>query len=295
MPTFFTPKRTEKISEVFVIVCCVIVFCPLLALCILNPSPFILLSSATYYGLAWLLPASEYMQGVLSRKENKLLWWCLSIFMHALCMVVICVMTLYTHSTSEYLTFDTTCIIAVVILLVMTPVFLTLLVFPISVFLSMDKVAMVTHQEERRPAARRITRQAAPSPARRVSRQAPSPQERPLLDTNTSPSFIPNSINTTSVLDMARSQYSSVLDRSNNMLGSMWGNTNSATRNTETVHMIQPDCHNSESESADPPNYSEVLDPELPSYDDLGAKQLQIGSKVIVVDKDFQVSSYTNV
>merc|ERR1712243_387036 len=198
-------------------------------------------------------------------------------------MVVICVMILYTHSTSENLTFDNTCIIAVVILLVMTPVFLTLLVFPISVFLSMDKVAMVTHQEEGRPAIRRI------------SRQAPSPQERPLINTNTSPSFIPDSINTTSILDMARSKYSSVVDRSSNILGSMWGNTNSATRPSETVHMIQPDCHNSESESADPPNYSEVLDPELPSYDDLGAKQLQIGSKVIVVDKDFQVSSYTNV
>merc|ERR1712243_411616 len=210
-------------------------------------------------------------------------------------MVVICVMILYTHSTSENLTFDNTCIIAVVILLVMTPVFLTLLVFPISVFLSMDKVAMVTHQEEGRPAVRRISRQVAPSPARRVSRQAPSPQERPLINTNTSPSFIPDSINTTSILDMARSQYSSVVDRSSNILGSMWGNTNSATRPSETVHMIQPDCHNSESESADPPNYSEVLDPELPSYDDLGAKQLQIGSKVIVVDKDFQVSSYTNV
>merc|ERR1719320_1801869 len=162
-------------------------------------------------------------------------------------MLVTCVMILYNHSNSEYLSFDTTCVLAV-ILLVLTPVFLASLLFPVSIFLSMGKVATVNNQEEQRPASRR------------VSRQAPSPQERPLLDTNTSPSFIPNSINTTSVLDMARSQYSSVVDRSNNMLGSMWGNTNSATRNTETVHMIQPD--NSESESAHPPNYSEVLDPE---------------------------------
>jgi len=282
MTTFFTPRRREKISKVFVIVCCLIVCCILLVVCVLNPSYQVLLMAATYYALAWAVPAILYMQGVQNRKKLRLLLWCLSIFIQTLCMLVTCVMILYNHSNSEYLSFDTTCVLAV-ILLVLTPVFLASLFFPVSIFLSMGKVATVNNQEEQRPASRR------------VSRQAPSPQERPLLDTNTSPSFIPNSINTTSILDMARSQYSSVVDRSNNMLGSMWGNTNSATRNTETVHMIQPDCHNSESESADPPNYSEVLDPELPSYDDLGAKQLQIGSKVIVVDKDFQVSSYTNV
>ena len=149
----------------------------------------------------------------------------------------------------------------------------------------MNKVTVVSHQEESRPAARR------------ASRQAPSPlQERQEVDTHTPSSAIPDSINPASInpastLDTARS----VVDRSNNLLGSMWGNTNNNAGNPETVQMIQPDSHNSVSESVDPPNYSDVLDPELPSYDDLGAKQVQIGSKVIVVDKDFQVSTFTNV
>ena len=40
------------------------------------------------------------------------------------------------------------------------------------------------------------------------------------------------------------------------------------------------------------PSYREVEDLDLPSYEDLGTKRLQIGTNVIVVDKDFQVSTF---
>jgi len=92
---------------------------------------------------------------------------------------------------------------------------------------------------------------------------------------------------------MARSQYTSVVDRSTNVLGNIWGGTSSNAGDSDTVEMIQPESQNSS--STEPPSYTEVEDTELPSYEDLGAKQVQIGSKVIVVDKDFQVSTFTNV
>ena len=40
------------------------------------------------------------------------------------------------------------------------------------------------------------------------------------------------------------------------------------------------------------PSYREVEELDLPSYEDLGTKRVQIGTNVIVVDKDFQVSTF---
>ena len=123
MAAFFTPRRIENISRLFVIICCVIVCCVLLLVCVLNPSPFVLFPAVTYYGVAWIVPAIMYRQGVINRKKKRLLLWCLTIFVQTLCMVITCIMILYNHSTSRYLAFDATCVVAV-ILLVMTPIFL---------------------------------------------------------------------------------------------------------------------------------------------------------------------------
>merc|ERR1719378_513813 len=45
----------------------------------------------------------------------------------------------------------------------------------------------------------------------------------------------------------------------------------------------------------DPPSYRDAQDLSLPSYEDLGAKRIQIGENVLVVDKDFQISAFKDV
>jgi hypothetical protein len=40
------------------------------------------------------------------------------------------------------------------------------------------------------------------------------------------------------------------------------------------------------------PSYREVEELDLPSYEDLGTKRMQIARNVIVVDRDFQVSTF---
>jgi len=301
MVTFFTPRRIERISEGLVIFCCVVVGCILLTVCVMNPAPVVVLFGFTYFGLAWLVPAINYMQGVMDKKEKKLLVWCVSITINTMLIIYSCVMILYNHATSSYLTFDATCIIAV-IFLILTPVFLTSLFFSVSVFFSMDKVLipMVSHQLEIRPArrpSRQVTAPILTTQRGTANNNTSSPNtyasssnnNASSSNNNASSSIIPDAINTASIIDMARSQYSSVVDRSTNMLGNMWGGTN----NSDSAEMIQPESQNSS--STEPPSYTEVEDTELPSYEDLGAKQVQIGSKVIVVDKDFQVSTFTNV
>jgi len=48
-------------------------------------------------------------------------------------------------------------------------------------------------------------------------------------------------------------------------------------------------------EDEPPPTYEEAHDANLPSYEDLETRRISIGKNVVVVDKDFQVSSFKNM
>jgi len=290
--------RREKISEKFVILCCVVVGCFLLIVCCVHLSFGLNLFAFTYFFFFWVMPAISYMQGLETRRAKKLLWWCASVFIHVFLMLVTCVAILYNHTTSPYLTFDNSCILAVT-LLGLTPAWVACLLLPTLVYLSVDDKGvmeiMEIHQVESRP-------------VQRISRHPIAPHQPPQIqsshmESNTSTTLIPDSINPSSLVSLARSQYTIVLDGSTSLLSSMWGTFNT-DRQTGTQEMIEhqgvPDMEiinnpaEDDNEEVDPPSYNVVEDTDLPSYEDLGVKNLRIGTKVIVVDKDFHVSTFTN-
>jgi hypothetical protein len=118
-----------------------------------------------------------------------------------------------------------------------------------------------------------------------------------------------------SLLVLARSQYNSVLDSSVSLLANIWESV-STTDNTQNNQMVEIDNSGpgeaeepredagweiinipevTEYEDNELPSYKEVEDLDLPSYEDLGTKRVRIGTNVIVVDKDFQVSTFKTV
>ena len=148
--------RRENLSEKLVIFCCTIVGLFISLVCICNPQFDIILCILTYFFVFWVLPAISYVEGLEKRKEGKLVWWCLTVFVHVLGMDFSCVMIIYNHITSPYLHFDTTCIVAIV-LLVITPLFLVPLFLPVIVYLHMDKDVMVIQSRQvKRPPRRHM-------------------------------------------------------------------------------------------------------------------------------------------
>merc|ERR1712079_282850 len=129
-------------------------------------------------------------------------------------------------------------------------------------------------------------------PVQRISRQPIAPHQPPQIQPShmesNNTAIIPDSIYPSSVLSMAMSQYTTVMDRSTNLLSSMWG-TLYTGRQAATTEMIEHRHSTSaEQEAADmeiinnpaeqdneevePPSYNVVEDNDLPSYDDLGVK-----------------------
>ena len=250
----------------------------------------------------WVLPAISYREGLEKREGGKLVWWCLTVFVHVLGMDLSCVMIIYNHITSPYLHFDTTCIVAIV-LLVITPLFLVPLFLPVIVYLHMDKDVMVIQSRQvQRPPRRHHER---------LSHPHLMAQERAPTNTPT-PTIPADDAILSNLLVLARSHYSSVLDSSVSLVANIWENV-SVTDNTENTQIMEMG-NSGPSEAEEPredvgwemmdipevtdygdnelPSYREVEDLDLPSYEDLGTKRLKIGTNVIVVDKDFQVSTF---
>ena len=207
---------------------------------------------------------------------------------------------LQSHHLSLYLHFDTTCIMAIV-LLVITTLFL-----PVIVYLHMDKDVMVIQSRQvQRPPIRHHERVSHPH----LITQARAPTNTP------TPTIPSDDANPSSVLVLARSHYSSVLDGSVSLLANIWENVSAKdnTRNNQMVEMEDSGPVEAEEPREDAgwemidipemteygdtelPSYREVEDLDLPSYEDLGTKRLQIGTNAIVVDKDFQVSTFKTV
>ena len=150
--------------------------------------------------------------------------------------------------------------------------------------------------------------------------QAPTPNTQRNV-ANPTPTIIPSNgyPTSTSWLELARSHYSSVLDGSVHLFTNMWDNFNTPENmgNTQMIEVGNPgaaereepeehrrteddgweiiDIHEvMEPGENDLPSYSELEGMDLPTYADLGTKRVQIGSNVIVLDKNLHVSTFKN-
>ena len=94
--------RRENLSEKLVIFYCTIVGLFLSLVCICNLQFDSILCILTYFLVFWVLPAISYVEGLEKRKEGKLVWWCLTVFVHVLGMDFSSVMIIYNHITSPY-------------------------------------------------------------------------------------------------------------------------------------------------------------------------------------------------
>ena len=179
------------------------------------------------------------------------------------------------------------------VFLALTPVWIATLVIPVFVYLDLEEEVIEIQNLETRPVERSPRRQNETLPHR-----APAITSSITSDGNNE--------NPSSFLAAAKTQYNSVVDGSTSLLANIWGNLNTQ-ENTMNVQIVEgrnslrtePEINRPADEETtngenELPSSSKVKDTDLPTYEKLGTKRMQIGTKVIVVDKDFQVSTFSS-
>jgi len=250
----------------------------------------------TYFCIFWFFPAGYYIQGVRERKEEKLLWWILSVSLNIIWMVVWCVVILNDYRKYYYSNFDEACIMAVIVLCLL-PILLLSLLLSSFVYINMRKDILSINVQSPEIPSQVLT------PSRNVAPISRPPNINE-IGTATSRISEPGS----SILEVASNQCHNVMEGSLSLMTGVLANIrNSGTTslidesndlgendNNDEGHTNENDVRGSPVEG-DPPSYMEAEDLDLPSYEDLGAKRIQIGDNVIVVDKDFQVLAFKDV
>jgi len=254
--------------------------------------------ATTYFFIFWFFPAGHYIQGVREQKEGKLLWWILSVSLNIIWMVVWCAVILNDYRKSSNTKFDEACIMAVIVLCLL-PILLLSLLFPSFVYVNMRKDILPLTIDEQSP---EIPSQVL-TPSRNVDPMSRPPNINE-IGTPTSRFSEPGS----SILEVANNHCHNVLEGSFSLMTGVLDNI----RNSGTISLIAEsnDVRENDNDDAgqtneddvrgspvegDPPSCMEAEDLDLPSYEDLGAKRIQIGENVIVVDKDFQISAFKDV
>jgi len=254
----------------------------------------------TYYCCFWFFPAGYYIHGVDERKQGKLLWWIFSVSFSIVGMVICCVVILNDYFKNPYNGFDSYCIAAVV-LLCLLPVFFIPLLLPSLVYINMRKdlpSVIISTRSSNRP-LRAVT---SPRPAAPASRLPVITERR----TSSSRNSAGNERDEPSMLEVAGNHCNSVMQGSFSMMTGVLDNIRSSgaiSFNRETAEDREDNDDDVESHANqeplsandDPPSYRDAEDLSLPSYEDLGAKRIQIGENVLVVDKDFQISAFKDV
>ena len=232
-----------------------------------------------YYGIFWVWPAMD------ERNGGKLICWCMTVFVHVLVVdvssvVIICNPSVFGESVS----------FLAVILLVLTPFLLIPLFLSVFIYLKLNKNLRVkTKMEQIKPT---VQHNITTNPVR-IQQEAPQITEAP-------------GANPPSPIVQARYSHSSVQGASDGLLDTIWENTSEITevenqimdihnrRNIHIEELERPMPTYSEMDQNGLPSYKEEEDMYLPSYSELGTKSLHIGTKLIVVDKNFHVFTFNS-